>query len=397
MRHLRNVRPGRGFTTNDHRDSKLLMTRPLAASVPAAALLLLTLSPLSSAADRIWQKTGGRPIVADSIVSDHFDELKYKKGSNELKLSADRVRTIDYGDAPESWDLAFDRRDEGDYENAASLFKAAMAESGVRGWIKLHGAFELAETYRLWGASDTSKFTDAVKQYDAALSKGAKARIRPEILFGRARANLGAANLDAGLKDLDTLVKEALDNKYGVTWELRGMHEKAQALDEAGKASEAKNAYSNLEKSSRSFAGQDKLSEDERQLAAEMAGLSRLAQGRVLIRDGKATQAESFFDRIVKDDKEVSAVRAAALVGKGEALAGQKKLKEAQLEFARVRVQYFGAGEAVAEATYQLGLLARELGAAEPKGSKLAQDYFLEVVQKHSDSKWAQKAQKELN
>ena len=396
MRHLCNVRPGRGFKTTDQ-DPKQLMTRLHVAAVPAAALLFIALSPLSSAADRIWQKTGGRPIVADSIVSDHFDELKYKKGSNELKLSGDRVRAIDYGDAPESYELAFDRRDEADYENAASLFKAAMAESGVRGWIKLHGAFELAETYRLWGARDASKYTESVKQYDAALAKAAKARLRPEILFGRARANLGAANLDAGLADLDMLVKEALTNKYGVTWELRGMHEKAQALDEAGKASEAKNAYSNLEKSARSFAGQDTLSPEERQLADEMAGLSRLAQGRVLIRDGKATQAESFFDRIVKDDKEVAPVRAAALVGKGEALVGQKKLKEAQLEFARVRIHYFGADEAVAEATYQLGLLARELGAAEPKGSKLAQDYFMEVVQKHSDSKWAQKAQKELN
>ncbi|MFG0315627.1 MAG: hypothetical protein ACF8XB_00035 [Planctomycetota bacterium JB042] len=375
-----------------------MISRARAALFSAAALLFSVSSvPSADAADRIWQKSGGRPIIADSVLSDHYDELTYRKGSNELKLSANRVRTVDYGDAPESFELALDKRAEGDYENAASLLKAAMAEKGVRAWIQLRGAFELGETYRLWGARDASKFSEAVKQYDAALAKGAKARIRPDILFGRARANLGAANLDAGLKDLDTLVQEAVSNKYGVTWELRALHEKAEALDEAGRANEAKNAYSTLEKNARSFSGQDQLSDEERSLAAEMAGLARLAQGRVLIRDGKANQAESFFARIVDDEQEVEGVRAAALVGLGESLAAEKKFKEAQLAFAKVRVHHFGATEAVAEATFRLGQLARELGDAEPKGSKLAQDYFLEVVQHYSDSKWAQRAQKELN
>lgn len=393
MRHLSNVRSGHRFS-----ESKRFMTRSRAALLSAAALLFsVSIAPTSAGADRIWQKSGGRPIIADSVISDGFDELKYRKGSNELSLAAARVRTIDYGDAPESFEFAFDKRAEGDYENAVALFKASMSEKGVRAWIQLQGAFELGETYRLWGSRDASKFTEAVKQYDDALAKGAKARLRPAILFGRARANLGAANLDAAISDLDTLLTEAVSNKYGVTWELRALLEKAQALDEAGKANDAKNAYSTLEKSARSFAGQTQLDDEERALAAEHAGLARLAQGRVLIRDGKASQAESFFDRIVGDDSEVDGVRAAALVGKAESLAGQSKLKEAQLEFARVRIQYFRADEAVAEATFRLGQLARELGDAEPKGSKLAQDYFLEVVQRYSDSKWAQKAQKELN
>jgi outer membrane protein assembly factor BamD (BamD/ComL family) len=127
-----------------------------------------------------------------------------------------------------------------------------------------------------------------------------------------------------------------------------------------------------------------------------MAGLARLAQGKVLIRDGKAQDAERFFSDIVNDSNEVDGVRAQALIGKAEALMAQKKLKEAQLALATVRVKFYSS-DALAEATYLLGVVAEELGAAEPKGGQLAQGYFLEVVDRHSGSKWARKAQEKLN
>lgn len=369
------------------------------AVLPIAAVLVsavLSSPALGAAADRIWQKSGGRPIVADTVSQDDFDELKYKKGSVNLTLEGIKVRSVDYGDAPESYLMALDKRDEADFENAVALFKAAMAESGVRPWIRLHGAYEMGQTFRLWGGKDRSKFKDAITQFDAALAAGTKARIRPDILFGRARSHLGAGNVDKALADLDTLAQEAQSNKYGVSWELNALYEKAQALDEAGRADEAKREYSRLQTQARSFAGMSGLDAPDKKLATEMAGLARLAQGRVLIRNGKPADAERFFEEIVKDDKEVGGVRAAALVGQAEALIAQKKLKDAQLALASVRIRYYKT-DAVAEATYRLGLVAEELGSSEPRGSKLAQSYFLEVAQRYSGSRWAQKAQEKLN
>lgn len=347
--------------------------------------------------DRIWQTSGGRPVIADSVTVDHYDTVAYRKGGTDLSLPGIKVRAIDYGNTPESFLLGIDKRDEGDYENAISLLKSAMSEKGVGNWINVRGPFEVAETLRLWGATDPSKYSEAIAYYDQALNGDSKTRIRPEILFGRASANLGAANLDQGLADLELLAKEGYENKYGVRWELRAALSKAEALDDAGRADDAKRAYSRLQTSARSFAGQDSLSDAERALATEMAGLARLAQGKVLIRNGKAAEAESFFRGIVEDSREAPAVQAVALVGAGEALQAQKKLKDAQMTLATVRIRYFGATEAVAEATFRLGLVTEELGDAEPKGRQLARDYYTEVFEKYSGSRWAQKAREKMN
>ena len=375
---------------------RMSCARRVAAATAILTMLAIVPAALAARADRIWQTSGGRAIIADAVSQDHYDLVKYKKGTVALTLEGMKVRAIDYGDAPESYDLAMDSREAGNFENAISLFRAALAESGVRPWIKLHGTHEIAETYRMWGAKERSHFADAIKAYDEALAIDPKARIRPDLLFGRSQAQLGAGNLEAAVADLDTLAKEAASNGYGVRWELTGLYEKAVTLDEGGKPDEAKREYSRLQTQARSFAGMASLTEKERDLAAQMAGLARLAQGKVLIRDGKAQDAERFFSDIVNDSNEVDGVRAQALIGKAEALMAQKKLKEAQLALATVRVKFYSS-DALAEATYLLGVVAEELGAAEPKGGQLAQGYFLEVVDRHSGSKWARKAQEKLN
>ena len=365
------------------------------AALLAAVTLLVSFAPDVDAADKVWRVSGGRPISAE-VVKDHYDEVSYKSAGLSQTMDGFKVRTIDYGDAPDSYEMALDKLAEGEFENAASLMKAAMSESGVRDWIQVHGNFQLGEIHRRWGASERSKYAAAVRHYDDALKADDKTRLRPDILHGRALSHLGAGDVDKGLADLDTLAQEAFSNKYGVRWELIAVRDKATALDEAGRANDAKREYSKLEKNARSFAGNDAIDAGDREFAAEMAGLARLSQGRVFIRDDKARDAERFFDNIVNDDKEVEGVRAAALVGKGEALAAQNKLKEAQFAYATVRVHHYSAEAARAEATYRLGLVAEALGSQEPKGSQKAQDYFLEVVQRYPSSRWAAKAQEKL-
>ncbi len=382
-------------------DSRPSMVRALAAAL-AAVLVVFLAAPAAlqaAPADTIWQKGAGgmRSISADTVTQDHYvqEGVKYRKGEVNLTLDGWKVADIVYGDAPESWQKGLDSREDGDFENAVLSLRGALAERSVRAWIKVAGPFQIAETYRLWGSRDRAHYAEAIQSYNEALAADELARIRPAILLGRAQAQLGAGNLEAALADYDQLAQESSANKYGVEWELTAIHEKAQALDEAGRAADAKREFSKLETLAKSFTTMANVDERERKLAAEKAGLARLAQGRVLIREGKTAEAERFFREISSDSNEVEPVRAAALVGMGEALQGQGKLKEAQFAFASVRVNYYST-DALAEATYRLGLVARELGAAEPKGNILAQDYFNEVVQRFSGTRWAQKAQEEL-
>jgi tetratricopeptide (TPR) repeat protein len=345
-----------------------------------------------SPGDRIWRTGGGRPMLVDSIVADHYDKVEYKKGANTLSVPGNKVRTVDYGDTPEAFDLALDKRDAGEFENAITLFKAAQAEK-VGPWIQVRAPFEIAVTYNRWG-----KYDEAVKAFDAVLAAEERTRLRPEVLFGRAQAKLGLGNLDGALADLDQLAKEAYENKYGVRWELNAALEKARMLDTAGRADEAKREFSKLETNAKANVGMTDLEADEKAMAQEMVGLARLAQGRVLIRDGKAAEAERFFSAIVADAAEAPAVRASAMVGQGEALQAQKELKKAQLLFAQVRILYGGGAsrDACAEATFRLAEVAEALGEAEPRGGQMAQDYLLEAAQRYSDTNWGREAQKRL-
>ncbi len=376
------------------------MTRiePMTTPVRSIALVLAALAAAPAlASDKIQKTSGGKAIVVDQVLQDSWDVVKYKKGTVEVPENPSKIRQIIYGDAPEKFDLGIDKREAGEFENAVSLLKAAETEKGVRAWIKVYAPFEIGKTYLAWGAKDKAKFADATREFDRALQADQKTRLRPDILYQRAKAWLGAGNSDKAVADLDQLGKEAIDNKYGVTWEIKAARDKADALDQAGKNDDAKREYSRLETNCRSFMGRQDLEESERALAAETAGIARLAQGRVLIRDNKAADAERFFSAIIDDKKEVDAVHAVAWVSKGMALEAQKKLKDAQFAFAQAKVCFVTAPDAVAEATYRLGLVTEALGAAEPRGAKLAQEWYREVVARFPSTRWAQLSREKIH
>lgn len=345
------------------------------------------------AADRILLKQG-KPLTADEVISDTFEKVEFKRGAAVGSQPAAKVKAIEYGDAPDSYKLGLEKRDSGEFENASNLLKAAIASPNVRGWIKVQGNFELAETLRRWGAKDRTKMALAIAAYDEVL-KDAKTRFRPHALLGRALAHVGSGNLDKAKADLQTLKSEAAANKYGVSYELLADYTLATALEDANRP-EAKQAYSSLQTFAEGYAKREDLDAADRAYASELVGLARLAQGRALIRENKAADAQRQFDQISADPKEVPAVRAAALVGAGLALQAQNKLKEAQLAFANVRILYFDQNESAAEATYSLGVVAEALGAAEPRGAAMAQDYFKEVTQRYPASRFAAKAQEKI-
>lgn len=357
------------------------------------AVASFTFGSEALAADRILLKQG-KPVQADEVISDTFEKVEFKRGAAIGSQPAAKVKAIEYGDTPDSYELGLEKRDAGEFENAANLLKAAIASPNVRGWIKVQGNFELAETLRRWGAKDRTKMALAVAAYDEVL-KDAKTRFRPMALLGRALAHVGAGNLDKAKADLQSLKSEAATNKYGASVELLADYTLATALEDANRP-EAKQAFASLQTFAESYAKREDLDPADREYAAELSGLARLAQGRVLIRENKAADAQRQFDAIALDPKEVAAVRAAALVGVGLAQQAQNKLKDAQFTFAKVRVLYHDQNESVAEATFSLGVVAEALGAAEPRGAAMAQDYFKEVVQRHPASRFASKAQEKI-
>lgn len=337
----------------------------------------------------------GSVLTVDAITYAGFDKVEYRKGSSLGSQPSHNVVEIDYGDAPGFLRLSRERRSAKDFKNAVNLMKAALAAPGVRAWIQSDGAFELGETLREWGRRDPSRYAQAVEAYEGALSDP-KARVRPEALLGRALANAGAGNLDAALADLATLRSEAARNEYGTAITLRADYERMLLLLDGGRP-EARQAVYELEASATREAGNKALGDATRRYATEIKAQVRLARGRLQITDGHADQAASAFDAIRNDPQEPRSARAAAEVAYGFALRAQAKRKEAQYAFARVRVLFASERESAAEATYWLGITCEELGAAEPRGDALAQEYFRECVERLDGTRYSEKARSKLH
>lgn len=337
----------------------------------------------------------GSVLTVDAVTYAGFDKVEYRKGSTLGSQPTRKVIEIDYGDAPGFLRLSRERRVAKDFKNAVNLMKAAQAAPGVRGWIQTDGSFELGETLREWGRRDPTRYAQAVEAYEGALSDP-KARMRPEALLGRALANAGAGNLDAALLDLATLRSEATRSDYGVAILLRADYERMLLLLDAGRP-EGRQAVYELEASATREAGNKALDDEARRYAIEVKGQVRLARGRLQIADGHADQAASAFDAIRNDPQEPRSARAAAEVAYGLAMRAQEKRKDAQYAFARVRVLFATERESAAEATYWLGITCEELGATEPRGDALAQEYFRECVERLDGTRYSEKARTKLH
>jgi len=361
-----------------------------------ASSVFLFLAPVK-AEDVIYRKGGANPLKVDQVTFESYEEVRYKKSGTppELKLSADKVASVVYGDEPEAYKNGLNFFNNYDYENAVSSFKLAMETKNGRKWIKTYSLFWIAKSYQAWGNANPEKLKDAVKAYNDLLSADPKTRFYPEVLLNLAICYSKSGDHGSALQTLERLGKDAYEKKMGVVWEARAKHEKAQADLRAGLLDDAERDFRSSETFCEEQAGKTK----NLAVAAELkrlSGLDRLSQGAVLIKKKKYQEAKNFFDGILNDSSSSLEALAGAQNGLGECSLAQKNLKDAQIEFAVAKVKYGVVKEEAAKATYYLGICCLELKDKEPMCKKKAQDYFQEVVDYYGETSWAKKARKML-
>jgi len=372
------------------------MSRMMMKALIVTVLMILTCAQIR-ADDEIWRKGSAAPLKVDKVTQEDFEEVKYRKRgiATEQRISADKVVKIVYGDAPHSFKQGLKFYDNLDYENAVNSFKLSGEASNVRDWIKTYSRYWLGLSYQAWGSKRTEKYSDAIKAYDSILRDDPKSRFYAEVLLNLADCYASQGDVSNAVATYDRLGKEAYDKKLGILWEARAKHYKAIARLNGNLLDEAERNF----RSSESFCREQARKSEDPGVLAELemlAGLDLLAQGSVLIQRKRYSQAKTFFDDILKNDSSPIEAKAGAQNGLAQCSLAEKRVKEAQLEFATTKVLYGSIVEEASKATYYLGVCCLELKDKEPKYKKKAQDYFEEVISLYPASTWAKEARKQL-
>ncbi|MHC4942931.1 MAG: tetratricopeptide repeat protein [Planctomycetota bacterium] len=346
--------------------------------------------------DIIKRSDTGKKMTVDKVIGETYKEIRYKLRSSEKTITTDKVEEIIYYDVPTAFKNGLAFVEKGEYENALNSFQLAMEARGVRDWIQVYSLFEKAKAYQQWGLSDNSKFKNAVETFNELLDQAPETRFYAEVLFGLAMSYSLSGDLANAVKAFDQLAQEAYEKKLGVIWEARAKYEKALAQMNGGKYDDAERDL----RSAMTFATeQAKTVKDDPGLQATLnriAGLARLNQGTVLIKKKKNSDARRFFEEILNNTSSSRDAQAGAMCGLGECLLSEKKLKEAQEQFATAKVLYFDLAEEGARATYFLGELCLELKDKEPNYKKRAKDYFQEVIDLYPETSWAKQARAKI-
>gem|GEM_PF-3081530 len=372
------------------------MTSFIAKTLSFSVLMFVLLGSIR-AEDQIIRKTSAAPLRVERVTAETYEEVSYRQRgvSSEKKLSADKVREVIYGDQPAAYTQGIRFLEKMDFENAIASLKLSMEGSGVRDWVKTYARLHMGRAYQLWGASDKSKFQEAINTYNDLLADDPKTRFYAEVLLNMALAHSSNGDLSNAVATFERLGKEAYEKKLGVVWEARAKHEKAEAKLLAGQLDESERDF----KSSETFCTEQAKKTDDVVLKAELdrlAGLDRLSQGKVLIKRKRYKQAQDFFKGVLSNSSSTLEAMAGAQNGLAECFLAEKKVKEAQNQFAIARVVYGAVSVEAAKATYYLGICCLELKEKEPKYKMMAQTYFQEVVTLFPATFWAKEAQKKL-
>ena len=345
--------------------------------------------------DVIFRKDTKKSMSVDEVTAETYEDVTYKRGSRESKLTVDKIEKIQYHDTPDAWQNGLRFAKKGDWENAEASFKLAMDDGSVRSWIKTYGLYELGKVYQQWGLSNPAKFKKAIESYTQLLADDPKTRFYAEVLFNLGKSHADSGDMQKALEVFDRLAQDAYDKKLGSNWEARAKFEKAVARMNGGDFDEANRDF----RSALTFAGEQlkNAGEDAELISVlkRIEGLSKLYQGTVLIKKKKYKDATRFFEQIINDNDATRNAKAGAECGLGECLLAEGKLKEAQAQFARAKVRYADLPEG-GQATYYLGMVCLELKDKEPNYKKRARDYFQEVVKEYADSEWASEAQSKI-
>jgi len=283
-----------------------------------------------------------------------YRTVRYKVGTGVgtwQEEPTEKVIEIIHGDSPNSYMQAESALKDGNWSDAISGFRNCI-KNERKEWVQIYSQFFLAEALRMWGQSDPSKLTDAVKEFEVFLSKNSDHRFVPDAHYGKAMAASGAGLGGKAKASFDELA----GGKYGSNWEVRGQYGSIQLAGSSASESQ----ISSL------------ISKARRLGMNDIVAAARLSLAKALLDNKKYREAMKMYKDIVSDPEGVGkGVLASAHNGLGDCYSNlassQDDTKRALFEYLKVVVLYASAHKEYVDALKKSISMLEKVGGDEYK------------------------------
>ena len=292
----------------------------------------------------VWNARRGETQVFSGVVAeDSLERVKLTdRGGKEIRKPSLDVRRIVWGNVPGSYTDGKTYLDRGDFENAVTKFRTAATDSEARDVVKAAARYHSTEALLGWGATDASRFTEAVQEADRFLSSYTDNRYLPFVRSQKARATLltgDSSGAGALFRSLFDECKEPSET-YGFTLCAQAGKSAGHALLQAQTPDTvaAREVFSDLDSLVSARLVELDENDPDRGTLESLQQAAQLGEGYVLLASsGQARQARLFFENRAKNLKGASAeLRFGTLLGLGQALQAEDEKSAARVHFATV-------------------------------------------------------------
>lgn len=308
------------------------MRRSLRVCAPLTAFALV--ATLAEAQDTVTLKDG--KTETGRVKSADYEGLALEAKGQTKTLEWSTVASIAYKEPPQEYQSGRDAFDNGKWDEAIAFFDPLKADSKLRAPIRQEAHYFSAQSQLAKNAWDP-----AIAALDALRKDFPKSRYLMEIGEGYVLAFSAKKDFAGAQKALDAMATDAAAQGVAAGFSAAISVLKGRLLEDQGKTSEAAASYALAEKA----AGVSLIVQQQ----------ARLGQGRCLIVQKKASEAEAIFKKLTGEDAP-NAVLAGAWNGLGDLWLEEaksksdaeqtEKLLDAALAFMHSVVQYGpGPGE----------------------------------------------------
>lgn len=346
------------------------------------------------------KRDGSPQLVAGVVTANSLDQVTVQVAGKDTKFDSSLVVRITWGDVPSSFKdgrVYFNRSQFGE---ASAQFRLAAGDASARDVVKAAARLWAAQSLLRWGAADPLHFGEAAEEATKFLTDHATNRDVPEARMLQARARWLAGQAADAAQIYKAVYSEwkGTEGTPGYRRELcfeAGL-QAARALcqiqppDTLG----ARELYSSLEKAAGDALGALEAAAPGRAQLRRFQDEAVAGPGFVELAGGNARQATTFFQGKLTGKDQSDTLRYAASYGLAQALLAGGKLREAQLEFARVSALEHSDRDRAALA--QVGLADVTLKLADPDATPQARAWLEGVIQSQGDTLAAPKAREML-
>ena len=346
------------------------ISSPLHASaktLASAALAAMVLLPGSAWAkerpdqifyrDRTWSvRTLSGIVTEDTIASVAIEG----RGN---KVDSATVARVLFGTVPDSYHDAEGYAARGDFDNALKQFRMAADDSEARQVVRAAARLEAGKMLLRAGANGApaTVFKEAVDEFDRFLTDFPTSRLVPEVrsLAARARRLNGDAQAagELGAAVFDEM-NASPDDAYTTNLCLTAGIDGARSFFAAGDTATGNALLQRMQAAVAKLMAEAEL--EERDALRVHSENIALTEGWAMLADGRHAQAVTFFSGKLRADLNDD-LRFSARLGQAQGLLGQKKYREAQIEFAAVSALAPTNRDDVAAALVGLALCTQNL------------------------------------